>query len=44
VTPAPVVAAPPPKPDSLTVTVFRGADVQKQKFEKPNDQKATPQR
>src|SRR6476620_8100436 len=44
VTPAPVVAAPPPKPDSLTVTVFRGGDVQKQRFEKPNDQKATPQR
>ena len=43
-TPAPVVVAPPAKPDSLTVTVFRGADVQKQKFEKPNDQKATPQR
>jgi pilus assembly protein CpaB len=42
--PAPVVVAPPPKPDSLTVTVFRGADVQKQKFEKPADQKATPQR
>jgi pilus assembly protein CpaB len=32
--PAPVVQAP-PKPDSLTVTVFRGADnVQRQKFEK----------
>jgi pilus assembly protein CpaB len=45
VTPAPVVVAPPPKPDSLTVTVFRGAtDVQKQKFEKPADPKATPQR
>ncbi len=44
VTPAPVVAAPAPKPDSLTVTVFRGADVQKQRFEKPTDQKATPQR
>ena len=42
--PAPVVVAP-PKPDSLTVTVFRGAgDVQKQKFEKPTDPKATPQR
>jgi pilus assembly protein CpaB len=41
--PAPVVVAP-AKPDSLTVTVFRGADVQKQKFEKPTDQKATPQR
>ena len=41
--PAPVVVAP-AKPDSLTVTVFRGADVQKQKFEKPADQKATPQR
>jgi len=44
VTPTPVVAAPPPKPDSLTVTVFRGGDVQKQRFEKPTDQKATPQR
>jgi pilus assembly protein CpaB len=43
VTPPPVVAAP-AKPDSLTVTVFRGADIQKQKFEKPTDQKATPQR
>jgi pilus assembly protein CpaB len=42
-TPAPVVVAP-AKPDSLTVTVFRGADVQKQKFEKPTDPKATPQR
>jgi pilus assembly protein CpaB len=42
--PAPVVVAPPAKPDSLTVTVFRGAEVQKQKFEKPTDQKATPQR
>ena len=41
--PAPVVVAP-AKPDSLTVTVFRGADVQKQKFEKPTDPKATPQR
>jgi pilus assembly protein CpaB len=41
--PPPVVVAP-AKPDSLTVTVFRGADVQKQKFEKPTDQKATPQR
>ena len=40
-TPAPVVQAPPPeKPDSLTVTVFRGADVQRQKFEKP---KTAPQ-
>lgn len=39
--PAPVVAAP-EKPDSLTVTVFRGADnVQRQKFEKPAP-KATP--
>ena len=44
VTPAPVAVAPPAKPDSLTVTVFRGAEVQKQKFEKPSDQKATPQR
>src|SRR5689334_21616281 len=43
-TPAPVAVAPPAKPDSLTVTVFRGAEVQKQKFEKPTDQKATPQR
>jgi pilus assembly protein CpaB len=42
--PAPLVVAPPPKPDSLTVTVFRGADVQRQKFEKSTDQKATPQR
>ena len=34
--PAPVVQAPAPaKPDSLTVTVFRGTDVQRQKFEKP---------
>jgi pilus assembly protein CpaB len=42
VAPPVVVAAPPPKPDSLTVTVFRGADnVQKQKFEKPAP-KATP--
>jgi hypothetical protein len=38
--PAPVVQAQPDKPDSLTVTVFRGSDVQRQKFEKP---KATPQ-
>lgn len=39
--PPPVVAAP-EKPDSLTVTVFRGADnVQRQKFEKPAP-KATP--
>ena len=37
----PVVVAAPPKPDSLTVTVFRGGDVQRQKFEKPT-QKATP--
>jgi pilus assembly protein CpaB len=44
VAPPPVVVAPPAKPDSLTVTVFRGAEVQKQKFEKPTDQKATPQR
>ena len=34
--PAPVVQAPPPqKPDSLTVTVFRGTERQQQKFEKP---------
>jgi len=32
--PAPVVLAP-EKPDSLTVTVFRGGDRQQQKFEKP---------
>ena len=39
--PPPVVAAP-EKPDSLTVTVFRGAEnVQRQKFEKPAP-KATP--
>ena len=44
VAPPPVVVVPPAKPDSLTVTVFRGAEVQKQKFEKPTDQKATPQR
>jgi pilus assembly protein CpaB len=44
VAPAPVAVAPPAKPDSLTVTVFRGAEVQKQKFEKPTDQKPTPQR
>jgi pilus assembly protein CpaB len=38
----PVVVAAPPKPDSLTVTVFRGADnVQRQRFEKPAP-KATP--
>jgi pilus assembly protein CpaB len=38
----PVVVAVPPKPDSLTVTVFRGADnVQRQRFEKPAP-KATP--
>jgi pilus assembly protein CpaB len=43
--PAPVVVAPPEKPDSLTVTVFRGADnVQKQKFEKPSTPKVPPQR
>jgi pilus assembly protein CpaB len=42
--PAPVVQAP-PKPDSLTVTVFRGADnVQRQKFEKPATPTPTPQR
>ena len=39
--PAPVVQAPPEKPDSLTVTVFRGGDnVQRQRFEKP---KTAPQ-
>jgi pilus assembly protein CpaB len=38
--PAPVVQAPPEKPDSLTVTVFRGSEVQRQKFEKP---KSAPQ-
>jgi pilus assembly protein CpaB len=38
--PAPVVQAPVEKPDSLTVTVFRGAEVQRQKFEKP---KTAPQ-
>jgi pilus assembly protein CpaB len=39
--PAPVVQAPAPeRPDSLTVTVFRGGDVQRQKFEKP---KTAPQ-
>lgn len=33
---APVVQAPAPaKPDSLTVTVFRGTEVQRQRFEKP---------
>ncbi len=37
----PVVIAAPQKPDSLTVTVFRGTDVQRQKFEKPAP-KATP--
>jgi pilus assembly protein CpaB len=37
--PAPVVQAP-EKPDSLTVTVFRGGDRQQQKFEKP---KTAPQ-
>jgi hypothetical protein len=40
--PAPVVAAP-EKPDSLTVTVFRGTDVQRQKFEKPTAPKTSPQ-
>jgi pilus assembly protein CpaB len=39
--PAPVVAAP-AKPDSLTVTVFRGGEVQKQKFEKPATPTTTP--
>jgi pilus assembly protein CpaB len=39
--PAPVVAAP-VKPDSLTVTVFRGGEVQKQKFEKPATPTTTP--
>jgi pilus assembly protein CpaB len=38
--PAPVVQAPPEKPDSLTVTVFRGNEVQRQRFEKP---KTAPQ-
>jgi hypothetical protein len=34
-----VVQAPPPaKPDSLTVTVFRGTEVQRQKFEKPKSE------
>jgi len=38
----PVVVAAPPKPDSLTVTIFRGADnVTRQKFEQPAP-KATP--
>lgn len=37
---APPVVAAPEKPDSLTVTVFRGGDVQRQKFEKP---KTAPQ-
>ena len=35
VAPTPVVQAPPARPDSLTVTVFRGTEVQRQKFEKP---------
>jgi pilus assembly protein CpaB len=39
--PPPVVAAP-EKPDSLTVTVYRGADVQKQKFENKMPAKSTP--
>jgi pilus assembly protein CpaB len=40
--PAPVVAVP-EKPDSLTVTVFRGTDIQRQKFEKPTAPKTSPQ-
>jgi pilus assembly protein CpaB len=38
--PVVVQQAPPEKPDSLTVTVFRGTDRQQQKFEKP---KTAPQ-
>lgn len=38
--PAPVVQAAPAKPDSLTVTIFRGTDRQQQKFEQP---KTAPQ-
>ena len=38
--PAPVVQPQPQRPDSLTVTVFRGTEVQRQKFEKP---KTAPQ-
>ncbi|MEO6528475.1 MAG: Flp pilus assembly protein CpaB [Gemmatimonadaceae bacterium] len=42
VAPAPVAAAP-DKPDSLTVTVFRGSEIQRQRFEKPSAPKpATP--
>ncbi|HEV7990656.1 MAG TPA: Flp pilus assembly protein CpaB [Gemmatimonadaceae bacterium] len=46
-TPTLPVATTPPlpeKPDSLTVTVFRGTDVQRQKFEKPSTPKTSPQR
>jgi pilus assembly protein CpaB len=39
--PAPVAAAP-AKPDSLTVTIFRGGDAQKLRFEKPSTPTATP--
>src|SRR4051812_28932137 len=39
--PAPVAVVP-EKPDSLTVTVYRGGDVQKQKFENKSTPKATP--
>jgi len=39
--PAPVAQAP-EKPDSLTVTVYRGAEVQKQKFENKTPPKSTP--
>lgn len=39
--PAPVAAAP-EKPESLTVTVYRGGDVQKQKFETKSAPKSTP--
>jgi len=38
----PVVIAAPQKPDSLTVTVYRGAEVQKQKFENKTPPKSTP--
>jgi pilus assembly protein CpaB len=39
-TPPVVVQAPPAKPDSLTVTIFRGTEKQQQKFETP---KTAPQ-
>jgi len=39
--PAPVVAAP-EKPDSLTVTVYRGGEVQKQRFETKATPKSNP--